>query len=97
MSWADASEVPGNSLRWAPAGPQGRGPRLFLKQVREPKTQKIRLHLDVRVAEGPPDERWARVIEEVARLGAIGGTVLREFPGHHVVMADPEGNEFCVC
>lgn len=25
-----------------------------------------------------------------------GGTVLEEIDGHHVVMADPEGNEFCV-
>jgi predicted enzyme related to lactoylglutathione lyase len=25
-----------------------------------------------------------------------GGTVLEEFDGHHVMMADPEGNEFCV-
>jgi predicted enzyme related to lactoylglutathione lyase len=25
-----------------------------------------------------------------------GGAVLQEFDGHHVMMADPEGNEFCV-
>jgi hypothetical protein len=25
-----------------------------------------------------------------------GATALQPFPGHHVVMADPEGNEFCV-
>jgi predicted enzyme related to lactoylglutathione lyase len=25
-----------------------------------------------------------------------GGRILGEFDGHHVVMADPEGNEFCV-
>jgi len=33
----------------------------------------------------------------VDRLTAAGATTLREDPGHHVVMADPEGNEFCVC
>jgi hypothetical protein len=33
----------------------------------------------------------------VDRLTAAGATALQEFPGHHVVMADPEGNEFCVC
>ena len=33
----------------------------------------------------------------VDRLTAAGATTLREFPGHHVVMADPEANEFCVC
>jgi hypothetical protein len=31
-----------------------------------------------------------------ARLTAAGAMVLREFPGHHVVMADPEGNGSCV-
>jgi hypothetical protein len=29
-------------------------------------------------------------------LRAAGGSVLATFEGHHVVMADPEGNEFCV-
>jgi predicted enzyme related to lactoylglutathione lyase len=33
---------------------------------------------------------------EVDRLTAAGATVLQPFPAHHVVMADPEGNEFCV-
>lgn len=33
---------------------------------------------------------------EVARLGPAGAATLQEFTGHHVVMADPEGNEFCV-
>jgi hypothetical protein len=78
--------------------PAGVGPRLFLQQVPEPKVVKNRLHMDVRVSgEGSADERWARVTEAVGRLAAAGGVSLREFPGHHVVMADPEGNEFCVC
>ncbi|WP_277426120.1 VOC family protein, partial [Streptomyces sp. ADI95-17] len=43
-----------------------------------------------------PDERWARIEAESERLVRAGGTVLETFDGHHVVMADPEGNEFCV-
>jgi hypothetical protein len=52
----------------------------------------------------PPEEwgevRWARVLEAVARLTEAGATVIREdlqdgVPDHFV-MADPEGNEFCV-
>jgi hypothetical protein len=35
------------------------------------------------------------VAEEVARLENLGARVL-ERHGHHVTMADPEGNEFCV-
>jgi len=78
--------------------PAGTGPRLSLLQVAEPKTAKNRLHMDVRVAgQGSPDERWARITEAVDQLTAAGATALQEFAGHHVVMADPEGNEFCVC
>jgi hypothetical protein len=54
--------------------------------------------MDVRVAgTGSAGERWTRITEAVDRLTAAGATTLREFPGHHVVMADPEANEFCVC
>jgi hypothetical protein len=34
--------------------------------------------------------------EEVDRLVALGATVVRDEGGDLVVMADPEGNEFCV-
>ncbi|MFD1150507.1 VOC family protein [Saccharothrix hoggarensis] len=78
--------------------PAGVGPKLFLQQVREPKTQKIRLHFDIRVsAEAPRAERWSAVNAKVAQLLAAGGRVVWEDPEHHIVMADPEGNEFCVC
>ena len=77
--------------------PTGVAPRLSLLQVPEPKTAKNRLHLDLRVSgEGTPEERGSRVMTEVARLGAAGAVSLQEFTGHHVVMADSEGNEFCV-
>ncbi|WP_191291639.1 VOC family protein [Kitasatospora herbaricolor] len=77
--------------------PGGDGPRLSILKVPEPKRAKNRLHLDIRVpGHGSTDERWARVRAEADRLVRAGGTVLEEFTGHHVVMADPEGNEFCV-
>lgn len=77
--------------------PAGIGPRLSLLGVPEPKVAKNRLHIDVRVAgEGSIEERWARIGEAVDRLTAVGATVLQRFPQHHVVMADPEDNEFCV-
>jgi hypothetical protein len=78
--------------------PSGAGPRLSLLQVPEPKERKNRLHMDVRVSRGrDPAERWTLVTAEVARLKAAGATAIAEFDGHHVVLADPEGNEFCVC
>jgi hypothetical protein len=77
--------------------PTGVAPRLCLLQVPEAKTAKNRLHLDLRISgDGTPEQKWARVTAEVARLRAADAVALQEFPGHHVVMADPEGNEFCV-
>jgi hypothetical protein len=77
--------------------PDGVGPRLCILKVPEPKTAKNRLHMDIRVpGHGSPEERWARMRAESERLVRAGGSVLEEFDGHHIVMADPEGNEFCV-
>jgi catechol 2,3-dioxygenase-like lactoylglutathione lyase family enzyme len=77
--------------------PAGNGTRLSLLRVPEPKTAKNRLHIDIRVAgPGSADERWARITQSADRLTAAGATSLWEYPGGHIVMADPEGNEFCV-
>jgi hypothetical protein len=64
------------------------GPDLELcfQQVDEDKATKNRLHLDL----VPSDRRG-----EVERLVALGATVLAEHDGN-TVLADPEGNEFCV-
>jgi hypothetical protein len=77
--------------------PAGLGPRLSLLPVPENKVAKNRLHIDVRVSgKGTENEVWNRVMALVDTLTAAGGRVLEPFPMHHVVMADPEGNEFCV-
>ncbi len=74
--------------------PDGRpGPKLLLQRVDEPKTIKNRMHFDIEVAD----------IEAGAdRLGALGATRVSAGPcSEHgsswLLMADPEGNEFCVC
>lgn len=78
--------------------PSGVGPRLCILEVPEPKVVKNRLHIDIRVsATVGPDERWTAITAMVTRLTEVGGTVLAEYEGHHVTMADPEGNEFDVC
>jgi hypothetical protein len=77
--------------------PAGVGPRLSILKVPEPKTAKNRLHIDLRVpGYGSPGERWARIRAEAERLVGAGGRILTEVEGHHIVMADPEGNEYCV-
>jgi hypothetical protein len=70
----------------------GLGRRLLFQRVPEAKTGKNRLHLDLHPGDG-------RRAAEVERLTGLGASVLREVKepsGEWVVMADPEGNEFCV-
>jgi hypothetical protein len=83
--------------------PEGRGPRLFFQRVPEGKSGKNRVHLDVRAAPGlRGEERMAALEAECARLVALGATRVRRhepappMSGGHIVMADPEGNEFCL-
>ena len=89
--------------RSAVEDPDGKGPRLFFQQVPEGKTAKNRVHLDVRAAPGLQGaERMAALEAECDRLVALGATRLERFEPEppmgagHIVMADPEGNEFCI-
>jgi hypothetical protein len=71
---------------------RGDGRRLLFQTVPEEKSVKNRVHMDLNVGKD-------RLTDEVARLAGLGASQLREVdePGtHHIVMADPEGNEFCV-
>ena len=77
--------------------PAGLGPSLSILRVPEPKGgQEPAAHRHPR-ARRVRGEHWAVVTAKVAELTSAGATTLREDPEHHVVMADPEGNEFCVC
>jgi Glyoxalase-like domain len=64
-------------------------PGLLFARAAEAKTVKNRLHLDFR-----PDDRD----QEVERLLGLGATPADVGQGDRswVVLADPEGNEFCV-
>ncbi|MEV6209699.1 VOC family protein [Kitasatospora sp. NPDC051914] len=68
------------------------GPLLHFNQVPEPKTGKNRIHLCLR-------PRTSRE-EEVERLLGLGATLVTDRRGPDgagwAVLADPEGNEFCV-
>jgi 4a-hydroxytetrahydrobiopterin dehydratase len=75
--------------------PDGNGPTVWFQQVPELKAGKNRLHLDL----------WLPLREAAARralLLSMGGTVIAEFEhadddDNFWVMADPEGNEVCLC
>jgi predicted enzyme related to lactoylglutathione lyase len=74
--------------------PNGRpGPKLLLQRVEEPKVTKNRVHFDIEV---PDIETEATRLED---LGAtrVSAAAMSEHGSNWVLMADPEGNEFCVC
>jgi predicted enzyme related to lactoylglutathione lyase len=66
-------------------------PQLYLQPVPEPKSGKNRAHVDLEAVD---------VADEIGRLCALGASVLStasvEGRGRSAVMADPEGNEFCL-
>ena len=72
---------------------RGDGPKLLLQRVGEAKTVKNRMHLDIDAND---------IHAEAARLAALGARRVIDAPLHEhgttwILMADPEGNEFCVC
>jgi predicted enzyme related to lactoylglutathione lyase len=83
---------PGNHY-WVARPPDHGLPRMVFVTVPEPKVVKNRVHLDLLPQERDQDR-------EVERLVALGATVVDDrrqvSPGGWVVLADPEGNEFCV-
>jgi hypothetical protein len=83
--------------------PEDRGPRLFFQRVPEGKTAKNRVHVDVRAAPGlQGDDRMAALEAECERLVGLGATRVQRYEpappmsAGHIVMTDPEGNEFCL-
>jgi predicted enzyme related to lactoylglutathione lyase len=73
--------------------PEGVGPKLILQGVDEPKVGKNRIHFDLL---SPDIETEA---SRLICLGAVRGRA-EAFVEHGtswVLLADPEGNEFCVC
>ena len=91
--WSEALGLPvdeGGHEFFASVGRDRPGPTMLFLAVPEPKSTKNRMHLDL-VA----DDRRA----EIERLVGLGATFVAdkdEWGLSWSVMADPEGNEFCV-
>ena len=92
-----------HNSRSAIEDPDGDGPRVFFQRVPEDKVAKNRVHLDVRAAPGlDGDARMQALESECSRLVALGATRTRRvepeppMEAGFIVMADPEGNEFCL-
>ena len=107
-AWEDFLERLGvppeqRNTRSAIEDPDDHGPRLFFQQVPEDKVAKNHVHLDVRAAPGlHGEERMAALELECDRLVALGATRGHRYEpappmgAGHIVMTDPEGNEFCL-
>lgn len=97
--WADANDIPfdqRNAGRTLVDKDRGTRPDIFFLQVPESKQVKNRVHLDIEVAPGlSGDDRRTAIEAEADRLTALGATIATRMDDH-LILHDPEGNEFCL-
>ena len=89
LGYADEPGQPGpqNAL----ADPLGQGPVIWFQQMDVPRPQRNRIHFDVSV---PHDQAHQRIEATVAAVGRLVNDA--KAPAFWV-LADPEGNEACIC
>jgi hypothetical protein len=89
LDWPRLDEGAGGAVEIG--DPSGATPTLVFVPVDDVKTVKNRVHIDVNPLRSDQDE-------ELARLLALGATHVDVGQGQQswVVLADPEGNEFCL-
>lgn len=74
------------------AGFGGAQPTIILSPSEEPRKEKSRLHVDVNATDCDQGAELERLLNLGARLAHIGQTGNESWH----VLADPEGNEFCL-
>ncbi len=71
--------------------PRGQGPSVWFQQMDEPRAERNRIHFDITVAPAEAEPRVAAAV-------AAGGTLVSDRRARAFwVLADPEGNEICIC
>ncbi|ROO88206.1 hypothetical protein EDD29_5868 [Actinocorallia herbida] len=75
-----------------PEGFGGIAPTIIFSPTREPKRGRLRLHWDV----SPTDRDQDAELERLLELGATRADVGQTGEESWFVLADPEGNEFCL-
>jgi 4a-hydroxytetrahydrobiopterin dehydratase len=82
--------VPGGPV-WVLVDPRRIGPAFWFQQMDAPRPQRNRIHLDVTVPHDVAEERVAAAV-------AAGGRIVSDDRARAFwVLADPEGNEACIC
>jgi Glyoxalase-like domain len=74
------------------AGFGGPQPTIVIDRTDEPKRGKLRLHIDVNATDRDQEAELDRLLAAGARRADIGQTGNESWH----VLADPEGNEFCL-
>ncbi|GAA3514478.1 VOC family protein [Aeromicrobium panaciterrae] len=95
--WSGLLDIPisdehGDDPGWATVGTRNDAlPRLTFQRVPEPRTEKVRLHLDISTDD---------ITTGIAQVEELGGSFTGERhdydEGIVCVMKDPEGHEFCL-
>ena len=75
--------------------PKGPVPTIVFAPVADPTPGKLRLHLDLNATDRSQDDELARLLALGATRVDVGQGPLSETMTWHV-LADPEGNEFCL-
>lgn len=93
LGYRELSRDDDGSIEIGPeAGFGGPAPTLVFGPVAEPTPGKLRLHIDVNPTDRDQDEELQRLLD----LGAVRADVGQTGDEEWHVLADPEGNEFCL-
>jgi len=97
LEWEVLGTEDDGAVEIGPPGqePKGPQPTLVFQPVAEPTPGKLRLHLDVNATDRTQDEELDRLLALGAARVDVGQGPLSDTMTWHV-LADPEGNEFCL-
>ena len=92
LDWVEHGRDTDDSIEIGPPGPDPAPPTLVLNRSDDPRRGKLPLHLDVNPTDREQDAELARLLALGARPVDVGQSGRESWH----VLADPEGNEFCL-
>jgi hypothetical protein len=92
LDWVELGRETDESIEIGPREGGGALPTLVFNASADARRGKLPLHLDVNATDRDQDAELERLLELGARRADVGQTGEESW----VVLADPEGNEFCL-